>query len=309
MRVTVTGAGGFIGSPLVDCLVADGHEVTVLVRREHVEQPLRARGVAVVIGDVREEAAAERAVRRAEVVYHLARAKGHGAASASEVQSTNVTGTAVVADVSARVGARLLVNCSSIAVYGHRQTNVIDEETPLRPETGYGRSKVAAEELLRARAREGFAIVTARITSVLGPRCRSWLPFVQSIGRHQLPVIGAGENWHHPADVADIVDGLVLCGRSGAHTATYNLAGPEAVRLRDLMTCIADELGAKPPRSIPAAPVDWYLRLNSAFERYTGHDLPRVAGARFLSSDRRIDLTRATRDLGFQPKIGVRESV
>ena len=309
MRVVVTGAAGFIGSPLVDRLVADRHAVTALVRREPVDQSLRDRGVDVITGDVRDEQAVERAVSGAEVVYHLARAKGHGAAPASEVQSTNVDGTAIVADVSSRSGVRLLVNCSSVAVYGNRVRDaMIDEETPLHPDSAYGRSKVAAEALLRSRAHGGIAVVIARITAVLGPRCRSWLPLMRSIARHELPVIGAGANWHHPADVADIVDGLVLCG-SSTSTGTYNLAGPEPVTLRDLMTCVADTLGAKRPRSIPAAPVDWYLRLNSGVERYTGHELPRVAGASFLSSDRRFDLTRANRELGFQPKIAVREAV
>lgn len=307
MKVAVTGAAGFIGKPLVKRLVSDGHEVTVLVRREQIEP---ARAVAVVTGDVRDEIAVERAVRGAEVVYHLARAKGHGAAPASEVQSTNVTGTAVVADVSARSGTRLLVNCSSTAVYGNRIPGVlIDENTALRPDSAYGRSKAAAEALLQARVREGFSIVIARITSVLGPGCRSWLSLVRSVGRRRLPVIGAGANWHHPADVADVVEGLVLCAGPGTRSATYNLAGPESVQLRDLLGYIAEETGSSRPRSIPAAPIHWYLHLNNAIERHIGRDLPRVAGARFLTSDRRLDLTRAKRELGFEPKIGVREAV
>jgi len=310
MRVAVTGAAGFIGSPLVDRLLSERHDVTVLVRREPDDLLLRERGVSVILGDVRDEVTVGRAVRGAEVVYHMARAKGHGAMPASEVQSTNVAGTAIVADVSARSGVRSLVSCSSIAVYGHHLPDVpIDESAPLRPDSAYGRSKAAAEDSLRARTRDGFDIVIARISAVLGPGCLSWLSFVRSIGRRRLPVIGAGANWHHPADVADIVDGLVLCGRSGTRSATYNLAGPEPVRLRELMARIAEELGARPPRSIPAAPIGWYLRLNGVVERYTGKDLPSVAGARFLTSNRRFDLTRANRELGFQPKVGVREAV
>lgn len=310
MRVAVTGAAGFIGSLLVDRLVADGCEVTVLVRHDPAEQSLRERGIAVVAGDVRDDEAVARAVRGAEVVYHLARARGHGAASASDMQSTNVNGTAIVADVSARSGARVLVGCSSAAVYGSRIPDVFtDENAPLRPDSAYARSKVAGEALLRARGREGFAIVIARITAVLGPGCRSWLPLMRSVSRRRLPVIGAGANWHHPADVADIVEGLVRCAGPGTRSATYNLAGPEPVRLRELLECIAEEVGARRPRSIPASPFDWYMRLNNVVERYTGKDLPSVAGVRFLTSDRRLDLTRASRELGFHPEIGVRDTV
>jgi len=127
---------------------------------------------------------------------------------------------------------------------------------------------------------------------------------MRSVGRRRLPVTGAGVNWHHPADVADIVEGLALCAGPGRRSGTYNLAGPEPVQLRDLLGCIAEETGASRPRSIPATPIDWYLRLNSAIERHIGRDLPRVAGALFLTSDRQLDLTRARRELGFEPKIG-----
>ena len=310
MKLLVTGAAGFIGSRLVDRLVADGHDVVAMIRREHPTRPLRDRGATVITGDVRDADAVARAVRGAEVVYHLARAKGHGQSPAAEVESTNAGGTDSVAKASAMAGARMLVHCSSVAVYGSRHPGQpINEDERLHPDSPYARSKAAAEDLARAHAREGFAVVIARITAVLGPECRSWVPLMRSIGRRRLPIIGAGDNWHHPGDVDDIVDGLVLCGTRGSHSSVYNLAGPEPVRLRELMLHIAAELGAEPPRSIPAAPVDWYLRLNGALEPFTGRDLPSIAGARFLTSDRRLDLTRANREVGYQPQIGVREAV
>ena len=310
MKIAVTGGAGFIGSQLVDRLVADRHEVTALVRREHVERPLRDRGAAVVFGDVRDEVAVTRALRGAEVVYHLARAKSHGGAPAAEVQSINVLGTATVADLSARIGARAMVHCSSTAVYGSRVPGrLITEDTALRPDSAYARSKAGAEALLGKHTRDGFAVVIARITAVLGPGCRSWLPLTRSIGRRRLPVIGAGTNWHHPADIAYIVEGLVLCGGTGSRSAVYNLAGPDLVSAHDLMGHIADELGVARPWSIPAAPIHWYLRLNEPLQRLVGIELPSAAGARFLTGDRRLDLTRARTELGFRPKIGVRDAI
>jgi len=308
--MVVTGAAGFIGAGLVARLRAEGHEVVALVRRPETGGPLEASGAHVRALDIRDPGALAAALHGAQGVFHLARARGHGIAPANVVQSVNVDGSRIVAEAAAAGGVGRLVLASSTAVYGTRYgSEPLTEDAPLRPDSAYARSKVAAEERVARAAGRGCQVVIARITAVLGPGCRSWLSLVRSVSRRTLPVIGDGANWHHPADVDDIVDGLVRCGVAPSPGPVYNLAGPDAVHARDLMTCIAEETGALPPRTIPAFPVDAWLALDRRLHRLTSLHLPRTAGPRFLTSDRRFDLSRARRELGYAPRIAVREAV
>lgn len=306
----MTGAAGFIGGVLTDRLLRDGHAVAGLARGDEACAALRSRGVAAVLGDVRDPDAAARLVRDAEVVFHLARAKGHGAAPRAEVEAVNVGGAMVVARAAAGAGVRRMVHCSSTAVYGSRTGDpTVNEDAPLRPDSAYARSKADAEAALGSVSADGLSVVVARITAVLGPGCRSWYSLFRSVAAGRLPVIGRGANWHHPGDVEDIVDGLVRCATPGARSWAYNLAGPEPVPLRTLLQTIAVALGAPPPGTIPAAPVEWYLALDRALGRLAGRSLPRSSGARFLTGDRRLDLGRAAAELGYAPRIGVAAAV
>jgi UDP-glucose 4-epimerase len=183
------------------------------------------------------------------------------------------------------------------------------EDDALNPDSPYARSKADAEAALREHARVPFVI--ARITSVLGPRCRSWLPIFKSVAAGRLRLVGSGAARQHPADVSDIVDGLILCGTEGASGKAYNLAGPEVIAIAGLRQAIASELnsGIASPRSVPAAAVEMYLWMNRAAERLVGVKLPRVESIVFLTSDRVLDLTSAGEELGYNPRIGVRDAI
>lgn len=306
----VTGATGFIGSHLVDRLLADGEEVTAFVRPTTDSTGLARKGVRVVTGDVRDAREVERAIKGAEIVYHLARAKAHGARPMSEVRAVNIDGTFNVARAASRNGISRIVHASSVAVYGSRTgAKPITEDATLHPDTPYARSKLAGEEMLRHAT---VPVVIARITAVMGRGARSWLSMFRSIGAHKLRLVGAGVNRHHPADVSDIVDGLVLCGTTpDAASRVYNLAGPESVRIGDIVKTIAAELHAngEVPSPVPAAPIEVYLWVNRLADRIAGLRLPRVDSVLFLTSDRVLDLTRAADDLGYKPKVAVREMV
>jgi nucleoside-diphosphate-sugar epimerase len=312
-RIAVTGASGFIGSHLVDRLLADGHTVVALLRLKSQSSVLEERGVQVIRGDVTDPAAVERTVADCHVVFHLARAKAHTGLPIRVVDSVNVGGAGTVTEVASRVGVARLVLGSSVQVYGARpRMQPLTENAPLRLESAYGRSKVRAEQETCSRAGSTLSVAIARITTVIGPRCTSWLPLIRSIYNRRLRLVGRGDNWHHPADVSDIVDGLVRCGTEPvlAHSV-YNLAGPEPVRAIELVRIIAGELGVRgsQPRPVPALPIRLYVRLNSFTDLNWSLPLPRAAGASFLGSDRVFDMSRARQDLSYAPTVGVRDAV
>jgi nucleoside-diphosphate-sugar epimerase len=311
LKVLVTGATGFIGSHLIDRLLERGDDVTAFARPAADASGLAQKGVRVIAGDVRDEREVERAVHGAEIVYHLARAKSHGARPMSEVRAVNIDGTSNVARAATQAGSERIVYASSAAVYGSRPgQKAVDEDSVLRPDSPYARTKAEGEVRLREHA--GVPVVVARITSVLGPGCRSWLPIFRSVAARRLRLVGRGNTRHHPADVSDIVDGLVLCGTvSRAAGGVYNLAGPEPITVGDMMRAIASELHVQGelPRSVPAGAIELYLSLNRFADGVAGLKLPRVDSIAFLTSDRTLDISRARKELAYTPRVGIRAAI
>ena len=312
MNILVTGATGFIGSHLVARLHAAGDSVRALVRKEPDASHLHMLGIEVVIGDVRDPAAVARATVGREVVYHLAKAVSR--APSAVLRSVNIEGTANVARAAIRAGVGRLVHCSTAAVYGRVRTEpAVHEDMPLAPDSPYSHSKALAEQLVRAKdIRDALAVIVARITHVMGPRADSSLPLFQAIAGRRFRSIGGGENHHHPADVSDIVEGLLRCGTvAGAEGRTYNLAGNQPIRLREMIRLIAAELevGGPLPARLPAAPFRAYKRLNDMAVRITGSGLPRADGIAFLISDRILDISRARAELGYAPSVSVVETI
>ncbi|HEX2071246.1 MAG TPA: NAD-dependent epimerase/dehydratase family protein [Thermoleophilaceae bacterium] len=179
MRALVTGGSGFIGSNVVDGLLARGDEVTVLDdlstgRRENLDGAL-SNGAELVEGDIRDQAAlvqlAERV--RPEAIFHLAAQIDvrRSAADPAADARINVEGTINVLEAARAVGARVVSSSTGGAIYGEGKTIPAPEDHPVAPEAPYGQSKFAAEgycELFRRL--HGVSTVSLRYGNVYGPR-------------------------------------------------------------------------------------------------------------------------------------------
>jgi UDP-glucose 4-epimerase len=182
VKALVTGGAGFIGSNLVDALLARGDEVTVVDdlstgRRENLEEAL-ANGATLVEADIRDRAAIEElgGRERPEVVFHLAAQIDvrKSVADPAWDASINVGGTANVLEA-ARVGGsrRVVFSSTGGAIYGEGegQRLPLAEDAPLAPEAPYGQSKFAAEGYLALYERlYGLSGVSLRLGNVYGPR-------------------------------------------------------------------------------------------------------------------------------------------
>jgi UDP-glucose 4-epimerase len=182
MRTLVTGGAGFIGSNLVDALLARGDEVTVVDdlstgRQENLEGALGA-GATLVEADIRDRSAIEGVAAEAkpEVVFHLAAQIDvrKSVADPAFDASINVGGTANVLEAARAAGARRVVFTSTGgAIYGEGdgQALPLSEDAPLAPEAPYGQSKFAAEGYLSLYERlYGLSSVSLRLGNVYGPR-------------------------------------------------------------------------------------------------------------------------------------------
>jgi UDP-glucose 4-epimerase len=212
-RFLVTGGSGFVGSHVVDELIALGaKEIVVfdkLVREENLEQARATGSVRVVEGDVTDRDALASAGAGVDGVFHLAVLPiGPSEADPRLALDVNVVGTFNVIEAAQQAGAKKVVYSSASSVYG--DTNeTMDESHPLEARSMYGASKIAGEYFLRAfREIHGLDYVTLRYMNVYGPRQEGGLivSVLRRIESGQPPMIqgdgSASFDFVHVADVA-----------------------------------------------------------------------------------------------------------
>jgi NAD dependent epimerase/dehydratase len=186
-QVLVTGAGGFIGSHVVEALLRRGRRVRALVhyngagRRGHLSAPHPR--LEVVAGDVADAAHVATIVEGCDAVLHLAAliAIPYSYHAAGSYVSTNVQGTLNVLEACRRSGVRRLVVTSTSEVYGTAQRTPMDEGHPLQAQSPYAATKIAADQLALSYHRaHGLPVVVLRPFNTYGPRqsARAVLPTI-----------------------------------------------------------------------------------------------------------------------------------
>jgi UDP-glucose 4-epimerase len=242
-RVVVTGGAGFIGSHLVDRLLAESHaEVVVLdnLHRGRLENlPRSEPRLHVVLGDIRDDELVDATLHGAAIVYHLAAQSTvlGGVKDPSYNVTTNVLGTFNVLRAAARHGVDRLVFASSREVYGEPVTLPVEECSPLLPVNSYGASKLAGEALCRAFRREsGLKTVILRLANVYGARdfgrvIPLWLGEADA-GR-DLTVYG-GKQVMDFVWVGQVVEALVRAGSLEGPLPPINVGSGTGTRILDL---------------------------------------------------------------------------
>ena len=256
MVIAVTGAAGFIGSTLVDRLVADGHTVAGLdyltpfygVDRKlaNLEGAVASSRFELTLGDVRSATTVERWLDdvEPEVVVHLAAQPGIGASLSDPVatEAVNVGGTATLVDALVGRGGVRLVLVSSSSVYGPGE--VQQEAQPLAaPAHPYAASKQAAEALAQAaHTAHGLDVCVVRPFSVVGPRQRPDLVlhrFLAAASRGApVTLTGDGSQSRDFTDVEDVVDVLAGAARRSWGYEVLNAGAGRSVSLHALLDLV-----------------------------------------------------------------------
>jgi Nucleoside-diphosphate-sugar epimerases len=306
MRALVTGGAGFIGSHLVDLLIAQDHDVVVLDdlstgSRENLVAAASSPRFAFVDGSIVDEDVLAAAIQGCDAVFHLAAAVGVELVGRRPVPSlmTNLHGTEAVLAAAGRQGARLLLTSSS-EVYGRNPADRLAEDAnrvlgpPQVSRWSYSEAKAVAELLTLSWGREhGRPAVVARLFNTVGPRQRATHGMVlprllgQALRGEPLTVHGDGRQTRCFCYVGDVVRALVdLLAEPRAWGGVVNIGSEDEVAIEDLARRVLDITGSSSPiRHVP-------------FEEARGED-----GAAIR---RRVPDTRRARDLvGFKPTLGL----
>jgi UDP-glucose 4-epimerase len=259
VRAVVTGGAGFIGSHLVDALVAAGDDVTVV---DHLRRAKRNLDPAhrVARADVTDLDACAAALQaaRPQVVYHLAaqidvRRSVEDPAHDARV---NIGGTAAVLTAARAAGAERVVLASTAGVYGDPSVLPTPEDAALAPLSPYGAGKAAAEAYLGLFTRlYGISTVSLRMANVYGPRQdphgeAGVVAIFCSAAAEGRPaqIYGDGTQTRDFVYVGDAVEAFVAAGRSGVEGA-LNVSTGRETSLLELATALGIEAEPGPERA------------------------------------------------------------
>jgi UDP-glucose 4-epimerase len=237
VRVAVTGGSGFIGSHVVDALLARGLDVRLVDR--HLSPWHEESQAPTAITDLRDPGAVMRALAGCDAVLHLAAAADVNDVVADPVaaEEVNTRGTMNVLEAARRVGAQRVVYASTIWVYGEQPDGVVDEDSFVGvPQHFYTATKLAGESYVRSLSRlHGFEHTILRFGIPYGPRAReaAVLPtFVRKAHEGQpITVAGGGAQSRRFVYVEDLADGVARALAPEAANRIYNLVSEEDVTI------------------------------------------------------------------------------
>ena len=258
--VLVTGAGGFIGSHLIERLAALGANTRALVHynsagtwgwldtspvKEHTE---------VFLGDIHDPESLRRAVQGSDIIFHLAALIGipYSYRAPKSYVRTNVEGTLNVLQASLDAGVELMVHTSTSEVYGTAQYVPISEDHPLQGQSPYSASKIGAEKIAEAFHRSfGLPVTTIRPFNTFGPRqsARAVVPTIIAQALTQSAVnlgnLSQTRDFNYVADTVEGFIGIAECPEAVGQVV--NIGSGQEISIGDLATTILELVGADIP--------------------------------------------------------------
>jgi UDP-glucose 4-epimerase len=300
MHAFVTGGAGFIGSSLVDRLLADGHEVVAFDnfstgQREFLAGALTQPRFTLIEGDTLDLPGLTRAMAGCDVVFHLAANADvrFGTEHPKKDLEQNTIATFHVLEAMRANGIARIAFSSTGSVYGEAHVFPTPEDAPFPVQTSlYGASKLAGEGLIAAYASGfGFEGCIFRFVSILGERYTHGhvFDFYRNLRKDptRLTVLGNGKQRKSYLYIGDCLDAMLLAMEKTRRTVeVYNLGTSEYVEVNDSIGWICERLGIAP-----------------AME-YTGGDRGWIGDNPFIFLD-----NAKMRGLGWAPKLTIRDGI
>ena len=291
MRCFVPGGGGFLGTHLCAALARNGHEVRVLEK----SPPRGTVPVEWVVGDFTQAAQIDAAVAGCDIVFHLAGTtlpKSSNADPAYDVH-TNVEGTLALLEAARRHRvARVVFPSSGGTVYGTPQRIPISEDHPTDPISSYGITKLTIEKYLKLyRELHGLEYCVLRLANPYGEGQRTdrgqgaVAVFLDRVaGGMPIEIWGDGSVVRDYVCAGDVIDAMTVAAFGDAPSRLYNIGSGQGTSLLELVDAIGAVTGRKPS-------ID--------FKPSRPFDVPASV----------LDISRARRELGWQPRTTLGEGL
>jgi nucleoside-diphosphate-sugar epimerase len=313
LKSLVTGGSGFIGSHLVEGLLQRGHEVRALVRSTSSTRWLRDLKIGFAYGDTRDKDSLRGAVRGMDYVFHLG-----GVISAPDRRTyfeVNTQGTRNIVEACIEVnpGLRKFVYVSSISAAGPSRCDaLLNEESECRPVSEYGRSKLAAEEVVLSLA-ERLPVTIIRPPNVLGPRQRELAESIKLLRMRIKPLIGRKSSRTSIAAVGDIVRALVLAAEDPRSAGRiYYVTDGCAYSWREITDAVAEAVGIGRIYLPIPFPLQYLVAALAEGAARILKKAPLVSREHVLSARRYcwiFDGSRIGRELGFKTETDMKAAV
>ncbi len=306
MKVLVTGATGFIGSHLTEALLRKGYTVKCLIRKTSDTKWIESQAVELFYGDCVDFESLREAVSDCDYVFHLA-----GLTKACREEDyfcVNVKGTEniVKAILASNSNIRRFILLSSQAACGPSYDGKpVTEETPPRPVSHYGRSKLAAEEIV---LKEDIPFTIIRPPAVYGPRDRDFYMFFKLIKRGIFPYWGKAK--YSMVYIDDLINGIILSAENEkAIGKIYFLSDNKEHTNEEIAFCIAKIFNKNLTRvRIPWAIMPFLASLGERISK--GKSIFNRDKVRELSYNCWLcDCSKAVRELGYAPRVELQEGI
>jgi Nucleoside-diphosphate-sugar epimerases len=314
MKVLMTGATGLLGGHLLRELQQRGERIRALVLPVENAQKLEEQGVEVVRGDVTDASTLAPAVKDIDVIIHLAGMMGVWRPIA-DYRMVNVTGSENLYRAAQRAGVRRFVHTSSHIVYGLGHGHFQVEQDPLRPDPDpYSITKTEGDRLMQRLMKESdVETVIIRPGTFFGPGDRLHFGrMAQRLKNGKGVLIGRGDNALPFCYVTDIAQGFLLAAyHENAPGNIYNITNDHPLTQREIFNAIADDVdGKRPTVHLPYYPTYYGGIAAEKFAQVT-HTKPILTrlGAMMFGSDTRHCVDKARRELGYEPKVDLREGL
>ena len=318
MKILITGANGFIGSFIVEEALKQGFETWAAVRKSSSKEYLQDERIHFIELNLSSKAQLIEQLRPHQFDYVVHAAGVTKCLNKADFRRINTEGTKNLVDalLDLQMPLKRFVFLSSLSVFGAIKEQlpydeIREDDTP-KPNTEYGRSKLEAERYIDSiGSRLPYTIL--RPTGVYGPREKDYFMMAKSIKQHIDFAVGYQRQDITFVYVTDVVQAVFLALEKGETGRKYFLSDGQVYQSTTFSDLIHEELG-RPWWLRITAPV-WVLRVVTFFGEYIGHMTGKVTA---LNNDKynilrqrnwRCDIEPARRELGFEPKVQLKEGV